>query len=136
MKYFPHLTSFTYKYITTVKDRNHLFAITRFVKNKSTLQMSFLSVTTLLGITSLGLYLVENNEASIFYYLPFRLYEFCAGSLIFLILKKRGITIGKISNLKTTILFFAYLSVLLLLFANNIDCDSFSTSLPLCGKTK
>lgn len=51
--------------------------------------MSFLSVTTLLGITSLGLYLVENNEASIFYYLPFRLYEFCAGSLIFLIPEKK-----------------------------------------------
>lgn len=99
-----------------------LFFMARFIKNKSTLQMSFLSVTILLGITSLTLYLVENNEASIFYHLPFRLYELCAGSLIFLILKKeRGITIGKISNLKTTILFFAYLSVISLLFANNID---------------
>lgn len=99
-----------------------LFFMARFIKNKNILQISFLSVTSLLGITSLALYLIENNEASIFYYLPFRLYEFCAGSLIFLILgKERSISIGKISNLKTIILAFAYMSVLLLLFANNID---------------
>lgn len=99
-----------------------LFFMARFIKNKNILQISFLSVTSLLGITSLSLYLVENNEASIFYYLPFRLYEFCAGSLIFFILgKERGIKIGKNANLNTIILTCAYMIVLLLLFANNID---------------
>lgn len=98
-----------------------LFIIGRFVKSKKILDVSFLTVTSLLCVVSLVLYIVWNNEASKFYYLPFRLYEFCVGSLVFFILEKeRAINIVR-SNWKTIALACAYIIVLLMLFANNID---------------
>ena len=98
-----------------------LFLIGHFIKSKKILDVSFLTVTSLLCVASLVLYIVWNSEASKFYYLPFRLYEFCVGSLVFFILEKeRTINIVR-GNWKAIALACAYIIVLLMLFANNID---------------
>ena len=47
------------------------------------------SIVATIGIASLVAYLLEKNAASKFYFLPYRLYEFCAGGLMFYLFGKK-----------------------------------------------
>lgn len=64
-----------------------LFALGRMIKNIDKRTKTFVWAISLIGLVSLLLYLISSNDAQRFYYLPFRLYEFCAGALVFYIYK-------------------------------------------------
>lgn len=60
-----------------------LFCVGRFVKAANYRRVVNCCLVASIGIVSLFLYLSTDNECAKFYYLPYRLYEFCAGSLVF-----------------------------------------------------
>lgn len=94
-----------------------LFALGRMIKNIDKRTKTFVWAISLIGLVSLLLYLISSNDAQRFYYLPFRLYEFCAGALVFYIFTrdKAESLIGMKWNLMFVI---AYIAIILLLFVN------------------
>lgn len=68
-----------------------LFFIGRFVKDKNIRKYINICFMMCIGTISLTLYLTTDNECAKFYYLPYRLYEFCAGSLVFYLFVKKPI---------------------------------------------
>ncbi len=75
------------------------------------------SIVATIGIASLVAYLLEKNAASKFYFLPYRLYEFCAGGLMFYLFGKKQATTSK--NVWATVGFLiAYLAIIALLFVD------------------
>lgn len=60
-----------------------LFAVGRWVKDVDKRKKVNITLMALMGMASLVGYLTEGNAAAKFYYLPYRLYEFCAGGLVF-----------------------------------------------------
>lgn len=68
-----------------------LFFIGRFVKEKNIRKYINICFMMCIGAISLTLYLTTDNECAKFYYLPYRLYEFCAGSLVFYLFVKKPI---------------------------------------------
>lgn len=83
-------------------------------------------LTSLLGIFSLYLYIVTDNAGVKFYYLPCRLYEFCAGALVFYLFAHKNIDI---QNTVAKIAISAiYLCLIALLF---IELDFISRPIKL-----
>lgn len=71
----------------------------------------------MIGVVSLVSYLIGNNATAKFYYLPYRLYEFCAGSMVFYLSGKKPEIISK--KLWANICFaISYFAVIALLFVN------------------
>lgn len=50
-------------------------------------------LASLLGLLSLYLYIISDNACAKFYYLPYRLYEFCAGALVYYLFAHKNIVI-------------------------------------------
>lgn len=94
-----------------------LFMLGRMIKNIDKRRKTFVWAISLIGLVSLLLYLISSNNAQRFYYLPFRLFEFCAGALVFYIFSrdKAESLIGMKWNLMFVI---AYIAIILLLFVN------------------
>ena len=94
-----------------------LFVMGRMIKNIDKRRKTFVWTMALIGLASLFLYLISSNDAQRFYYLPFRLYEFCTGALVFYIFTrdKTESLIGMKWNLMFVI---AYIAIILLLFVN------------------
>lgn len=83
-------------------------------------------LTSLLGIFSFYLYIVTDNAGVKFYYLPCRLYEFCAGALVFYLFAHKNIDI---QNTVAKIAISAiYLCLIALLF---IELDFISRPIKL-----
>ncbi|MGM9777837.1 MAG: acyltransferase family protein, partial [Prevotella sp.] len=81
----------------------------------------------IIGGVSLFGYLTEGNAAYKFYYLPYRLFEFCAGSLVFYLSGKVEKTTG--NKVRFSIGFIiTYLSIVVLLF---VDSEYMSRSVKL-----
>ena len=94
-----------------------LFAIGSMITNNDKRRKKFVWVMSLLGLVSLFLYLTSSNNAQKFYYLPFRLYEFCAGALVFYLFTKDKTK--PLNGMKWNFIFIlAYIAIILLLFVN------------------
>lgn len=50
-------------------------------------------LVSLLGLLSLYLYIISDNACAKFYYLPYRLYEFCVGALVYYLFAHKNIVI-------------------------------------------
>lgn len=83
-------------------------------------------LTSLLGLLSLFLYIISDDASAKFYYLPYRLYEFCAGALVYYLFAHKNIDIKK-SVVKIAISII-YLCVIALLF---IELDFISRPIKL-----
>lgn len=92
------------------------FIIGKRIKDRNKREKANITLFTLIGVVSLILYLIEPKTASKFYYLPYRLYEFCAGGLIFYLFGKR--TQATQSTFFNTAFVLAYIGLLLLLFVD------------------
>lgn len=94
-----------------------LFVVGRWVKDAGKRKKVNITLMVLMGVASLVGYLTEGNAAAKFYYLPYRLYEFCAGGLVFYLFGKRPENTSKIvwTNISFVIV---YLAVIALLFVD------------------
>lgn len=94
-----------------------LFVVGRYVKNAHKRNITNIVVISTLFLISLFMYFVGENSAAKFYYLPYRLYEFCAGSLVFYFFGKKQVSRGK--NIWSNIAFsMVYIAIMALLFIN------------------
>lgn len=94
-----------------------LFAIGRFVKNGDRRKVVNISLMALIGVASFAMYLMEDKAAPKFYYLPYRLYEFSTGGLMFYLFGKKPK--GEIKNVIANIGFVvAYITLIGLLFVD------------------
>lgn len=92
-----------------------LFAIGRWVNDEDKRMKVNIALIAMLGVFSLLCYITQGSVAAKFYYLPYRLFEFSAGSLMFYISAKKQNIVSK--NVLTNVGFvIIYLSVLVLLF--------------------
>ena len=94
-----------------------LFAVGRWVKDVDKRKKVNITLMALMGMASLVGYLTEGNAAAKFYYLPYRLYEFCAGGLVFYLF-------GNVRRIQDKIVWtnigfvIVYLAVVALLFVD------------------
>lgn len=93
-----------------------LFLIGRVIKDSIKRNIVNLVSVSVIGLISLMLYLVCDNTAAKFYYLPFRLFEFCAGSFVFYFFNMHSVNYRKNSVNVTYVL--AFISIIVLLFLN------------------
>lgn len=92
-----------------------LYAVGKWVKDANKRKIVNITMVCVIGIISLIMYLMEKDSAAKFYYLPYRLYEFCAGSLMFYLFGKKPEKDSK--NIWMNFAFvMAYLGVIMLLF--------------------
>ena len=94
-----------------------LFIMGRMAQNADKRRKVFVWAMALIGLASLFLYLISSNDAQKFYYLPFRLYEFCTGAFVFYIFTKNKAE-SLIRMKWNYILAIAYIAIILLLFVN------------------
>ena len=104
-----------------------LFLIGRLIKDSKKKQTYNLCVMGLIASVSLLLYWFSDNSCARFYYLQYRLFEFCAGGLVFYLF---GVSQNKASNkLIVNVLFsLTYLCIIALLF---VETDIISQKLKL-----
>ena len=88
-----------------------LFFIGRFVKDKNIRKYINICFMMCIGTISLTLYLTTDNECAKFYYLPYRLYEFCAGSLVFYLFDKNLLLLAIDSYRISVLLLYMYVSL-------------------------
>lgn len=94
-----------------------LFAVGKWSKNADRRKHANIVLVSLIGVASLMAYLTCGNAAMKFYYLPFRLYEFCAGCTVFYLFGNKSGSASK--RLWANIGFVvAYLAVIALLFVD------------------
>lgn len=95
-----------------------LFAVGSCIKGCGARTKVNIALLALIGIISLLGYLTEGNTTYKFYFLPYRLYEFCAGGLVFYLFGKGTNVIN--NKLWLNICFtIVYLVVLALLFVDD-----------------
>lgn len=83
-------------------------------------------LTYLLGLISLLLYIVPGDACAKFYYLPYRLYEFCAGSLMYYLFAHKNIRIqNSVVKAATSIIYFG---IIILVF---VELDFISRPIKL-----
>lgn len=92
-----------------------LFLVGRIVKDTRSRRIVNIYLMTGIGVVSLFLYLITDNGCAKFYYLPYRLYEFCAGSLVFYLFANKPVVANKgcISNICFVVI---YVGIFALLF--------------------
>lgn len=92
-----------------------LFTVNKWVKAANKRKIVNFTIVCVIGIISLTMYLMGKDSAAKFYYLPYRLYEFCAGSIMFYLFGKKPEKDSK--KIWLNIVFvMAYLGVIMLLF--------------------
>lgn len=84
------------------------------------------TITSLLGLLSLFLYMISDDACAKFYYLPYRLYEFCAGALVYYLFAHKNIDIQN-SAVKIAISVI-YVCIITLLF---VELDFISRPIKL-----
>lgn len=94
-----------------------LFAVGKWSKNGERRKHANIVLVSLIGVASLVAYLTCENAAMKFYYLPFRLYEFCAGCTVFYLFGNKSGSANKRvwANIGFVV---AYLAVIALLFVD------------------
>lgn len=110
------------------------FQTGRFVKNADKRNKVNIILASLLCLMSLVLYLLPESAGVKFYYLPYRLYEFCAGALVYYILGKSQ---SKVDNslIGKCIFCIVYLTVIALLFVEEGIVSRQARHLSIVGLT-
>ena len=94
------------------------FGIIKLVDKTNRRTKIFFCILQTIGLISLGLYLFEGNNAETFYFLPFRMFEFCAGMIAFYFSQHRQFKLNiKISNF---LFITTYLGIFTLLFVDSL----------------
>ena len=104
-----------------------LFIIGRRVNGLDKRRIVSITFIVMLGVISLICYVTEKNEAAKFYYLPYRLFEFGAGSLAFYLSDKKSEKVSKSVWVNVGFVII-YLSILILLL---IDAEYVSRTVKL-----
>lgn len=104
-----------------------LFIIGRLIKDAKKRQISNLITMVLIAIISVLLYWFSDNACARFYYLPYRLFEFCIGGIVFYLF---GVSQVKANRKAVMSVLFSlvYLCLLALLF---IESDIISSKVKL-----
>ena len=92
-----------------------LFAIGRLIKDINKRHLCDVGLMVLIAFISISLYLFSNDACARFYYLPYRLFEFCAGGIVFYLFGTSQVSTSKSSGM-TNLFILSYLSVIALLF--------------------
>ena len=92
-----------------------LFASGHMIKGIHTRQQFFIGIVSVIGIVSFIMFLTCGTDAERFYFLPYRLYEFCSGALAYYCFGRKEIVTNK-SNWTNWCFVFVYLAVIVLLF--------------------
>ena len=104
-----------------------LFIIGRLIKDAKKRQKSNLCLMGLIAIVSVLLYWLSDNVCARFYYLPYRLFEFCIGGIVFYLFGANQVKANK-KAVMNALFSFAYLCLLALLF---IESDIISSKVKL-----
>lgn len=94
-----------------------LFIIGRLIKDAKKRQTSNLITMVLIAIVSVLLYWLSDNACARFYYLPYRLFEFCIGGIVFYLFGASQVKANK-KAVMNVLFSVAYLSLLALLSLN------------------
>lgn len=103
-----------------------LFIIGKRIKDRNKRKKANITLFAFIGIASIILYLIETKSAYKFYYLPYRLYEFCAGGLMSYLFGKRTRLLNNV--LFNTAFVLTYTGIISLLF---VDTEYVSHSMRL-----
>ena len=104
-----------------------LFIIGRLIKDAKTRQTSILITIGLIAIVSVLLYWLCDNVCARFYYLPYRLFEFCIGGIVFYLFGAGQVKANK-KVVMNALFSFAYLCLFALLF---VESDIISSKVKL-----
>lgn len=110
------------------------FQTGRFVKNADKRNNVNIMLASLLCLTSLVLYLLPGSACAKFYYLPYRLYEFCAGALAYYLFGKSQSKVYN-SSIWKCIFCIVYLTVIALLFVEENLVSRQARHLSIVGLT-
>ena len=104
-----------------------LFIIGRLIKDEKKRQTSILITMGIIAIVSVLLYWHSDNVCARFYHLPYRLFEFCIGGLVFYLFGASQVKSEK-KVIINVLFYFAYLCLLALLF---VESDIISSKVKL-----
>lgn len=104
-----------------------LFIIGRLIKDAQKRQISNLITMVLIAIVSVLLYWFSDNACARFYYLPYRLFEFCIGGIVFYLFGASQVKANK-KSVMSVFFFVAYLCILALIF---VESDIISSKVKL-----
>lgn len=111
-----------------------LFAVSKCFRNTVKRKYVNIVLVTIIGFVSLVMYFFEDNTAYKFYYLFYRLYEFCVGSLIFYLFGQKPKEMK--TNVWATIAFvIAYIGIISLLFVDKEYMNRSAKLLMIVGFT-
>lgn len=104
-----------------------LFVVGRVVKDAEKRQLYNVGLMGSIAFVSIFLYWFSNDACARFYYLPYRLFEFCAGGLIFYLFGTSQVKTSKMEG-ETVLFALIYVSIIALLF---IETDIISQKVKL-----
>lgn len=104
-----------------------LFITGRLIKDAKKRQTSILFTMGLIAIVSVLLYWFSDDVCARFYYLPYRLFEFCIGGIVFYLFGAGQVKANK-KAVMNALFSFAYLCLLALLF---VESDIISSTVKL-----
>lgn len=99
-----------------------LFVIGRSIKDASKRRLCDVCMMGLIAVISVSLYFCSHDACARFYYLPYRLFEFCAGGIVFYLFGTSQGSTSKSTGM-TNLFILSYLGVIALLFVG-IDLAS------------
>lgn len=104
-----------------------LFMIGRLIRDTKKRQTSNLCTMGLIASVSILLYWFSDNACARFYYLPYRLFEFCIGGIVFYLFGVSQVKANK-KAVMSVLFSLAYLCLLALIF---VESDIFSSKVKL-----
>lgn len=104
-----------------------LFIIGRLIKDAKKRQTSNLITMVLIAIVSVLLYWFSDNACARFYYLPYRLFEFCIGGIVFYLFGASQVKANK-KAVMNVLFSVAYLCLITLIF---VESDIISSKVKL-----
>lgn len=104
-----------------------LFIIGRLIKDTKKRQISNLCSMVFIAIVSVLLYWFSDNACARFYYLPYRLFEFCIGGIVFYLFGAGQVKANK-KSVMSVFFSVAYLCILVLIF---VESDIISSKVKL-----
>ena len=104
-----------------------LFIIGRLIKDAKKRQTSNLIIMGLIAVVSVLLYWLSDNVCARFYYLPYRLFEFCTGGIVFYLFGTSKVKANK-KAVMNVLFSVSYLCLLALIF---VESDIISSKVKL-----
>ena len=103
-----------------------LFIVGKLISETNKRRKINVILASFLGLLSLFLYIISDDACAKFYYLPYRLYEFCAGALVYYLFAHKNIDIQ--NSVAKTAISVIYVCIITLLF---VELDFISRPIKL-----